>query len=156
MEKKERLAELVVDYLHGIMKELGVEGTTHIEETPGNMVISLTTNESKGLLAKNGQALYAVEQLLQAKINHHSERFMTCEFDVNRWKENRRKKVEELARSSADKALELNRKVYLDPLPPLERKWVHHALTGRVDIETTSEGKDPRRFVIIKPTSLNS
>ncbi|WP_010169399.1 Jag N-terminal domain-containing protein [Bacillus coahuilensis] len=92
VEKKERLAELVVDYLHGIMKELGVEGTTHIEETPGNMVISLTTNESKGLLAKNGQALYAVEQLLQAKINHHSERFMTCEFDVNRWKENRRKK----------------------------------------------------------------
>ncbi|WP_010169400.1 R3H domain-containing nucleic acid-binding protein [Bacillus coahuilensis] len=46
--------------------------------------------------------------------------------------------------------------MYLDPLPPLERKWVHHALTGRVDIETTSEGKDPRRFVIIKPTSLNS
>nr|MBA2607558.1 single-stranded DNA-binding protein [Actinomycetota bacterium] len=41
--------------------------------------------------------------------------------------------------------------VRLDPMPPADRKVVHDVLTPLEGIETSSEGEEPRRLVVVRP-----
>jgi spoIIIJ-associated protein len=41
----------------------------------------------------------------------------------------------------------------LEPMSSAERKIVHLALAEREDVETSSEGREPVRFVVVNPLS---
>lgn len=44
---------------------------------------------------------------------------------------------------------EYEKRVVLEPMPSFERKIIHQALSNHQNIITTSEGKEPHRYVVI-------
>ena len=54
-----------------------------------------------------------------------------------------RKVVEEVLETGEDRALE--------PMGSADRKTVHDTVNEIEGVETTSEGEDPRRYVVIRP-----
>jgi spoIIIJ-associated protein len=48
------------------------------------------------------------------------------------------------------KVRETERAVKLNPMPPRERKIIHEAVNCYEDIDTYSEGKDPKRYIVIR------
>ena len=43
----------------------------------------------------------------------------------------------------------------LEPMSPSDRKVVHDTVNELDGVETTSEGLEPRRYVVIRPTSTD-
>ena len=52
---------------------------------------------------------------------------------------------------SAQRAVEDGESVELDPMTAVERKIVHLRLKDFAGVETSSEGTEPNRFVVVSP-----
>ncbi len=53
---------------------------------------------------------------------------------------------------SAERALQSASAVELEPMTAVERKVVHLRLKDVAGVETTSEGTEPNRFVVVRPS----
>ena len=52
---------------------------------------------------------------------------------------------------SAERAVSTGQRVELEPMTAVERKVVHLRLKDYPGVETSSEGTEPNRFVVIAP-----
>jgi spoIIIJ-associated protein len=50
---------------------------------------------------------------------------------------------------AADRVRESGKMLQLEPMPALERRWIHLALRGNPDVATQSIGEEPHRRVVI-------
>jgi len=73
--------------------------------------------------------------------------------DAAGYRERRRIALEALALRSADRALSDHEPVELEPMTAVERKVVHLRLKEFDGVETTSEGTEPNRYVVVHPVA---
>jgi spoIIIJ-associated protein len=52
---------------------------------------------------------------------------------------------------AAERVAETGKMLQLEPMPPLERRWVHLALRNHPDVTTQSIGDEPQRRVVVLP-----
>ena len=71
--------------------------------------------------------------------------------DAAGYRARRRATLESLAVRAAERALESGSPVDLDPMTAVERKVVHLRLKELAGVETTSEGTEPNRYVVVHP-----
>jgi spoIIIJ-associated protein len=76
--------------------------------------------------------------------------------DAAGYRTRRRVSLEALAVRSAERALSDDRPVELEPMTAIERKVVHVRLKEFEGVETSSEGTEPNRFVVVRPVSSSS
>ena len=69
--------------------------------------------------------------------------------DIEGYKSRRKKKLEEIAHSSAARAKKRHGKVTLAPMNAYERRLIHLALVNDEGVVTHSEGEEPERYVVI-------
>lgn len=50
----------------------------------------------------------------------------------------------------AEKAIQTEKAVKLNPMPPRERKIIHEIINKYEELDTYSEGKDPKRYIVIR------
>ena len=73
--------------------------------------------------------------------------------DIAGYRARRRAELGELGRTTAEQVVASGEPMRLAPMNPFERKVVHDAV-GRVDgAESSSEGEEPRRRVVISPSA---
>jgi spoIIIJ-associated protein len=83
----------------------------------------------------------------------HAEERKEVVVDAAGYRARRRASLEALAVRSAERALADGESVELDPMTAVERKVVHIRLKEFDGVETTSEGTEPNRYVVITPAS---
>jgi spoIIIJ-associated protein len=71
--------------------------------------------------------------------------------DVNNYRHEREKLIEDLARAAAKKVVATKTEISLPSMNSYERRLVHTALAIHPDITTESVGEGKERYVIIKP-----
>ncbi|WOV84357.1 protein jag [Sporosarcina jeotgali] len=139
-------------YICQIAKDMGVEDLQISYETHGKVIhFQLESEKAAYLIGKRGSTLNALQQLAQLVANKGTGTYKVVRVDVGDYRIRREQALEQLAERMADKAIRSGQKVQLEPMPSNERKVLHHALADRLDIETYSEGKDPRRYLVIEP-----
>ena len=139
-------------YIQEIISEMGVEDLEISHETDGKMInFQLESEKAAFLIGKRGSTLNALQQLAQLVANKGTGSYKVVRIDVGDYRVRREQSLEQLAERMADKAIRSGRKVQLEPMPSNERKVLHNALADRLEIETYSEGKDPRRYLVIEP-----
>ena len=72
--------------------------------------------------------------------------------DAAGYRERRRETLERLAVRSAERARNEGEPVELEAMTAVERKVVHLRLKEFDGVETSSEGTEPNRYVVISPT----
>jgi spoIIIJ-associated protein len=72
--------------------------------------------------------------------------------DAAGYRERRRSALEALALRSAEEAVASHSPVALEPMTAVERKIVHLRLKEFDGVETSSDGTEPNRAVVITPT----
>lgn len=102
-------------------------------------------------IGKRGQTLESLQYLTNLAANRHADRFYRIELDAENYRERRQKTLEQLAFRLAEKAKRTKRKVTLEPMQAKERKLIHQTLQKDRAIETFSDGKEPRRHIVIAP-----
>jgi spoIIIJ-associated protein len=137
-----------------IMDGIGVSGRIDVEETEEVITVSCAGSELGMLIGRHGQTIDAVQYLANAVMwRRHPEDRKEVVVDAAGYRERRRTALEALAVRSAERALADHEPVELEPMTAVERKVVHLRLKEFAGVETTSEGTEPNRFVVVHPVA---
>lgn len=151
-EKKENVEpdqEKVVRILEvtkGLIENMGLNLEVEFSGTVGKNYVINISGEDKGIIiGKKGKTLNSFEYLLNSLIKD-----IRIDVDVEGFKEKRNDTLIELANKMAIKAIKTKKVIRLNPMPPRERKIIHEIINQYPELDTYSEGKDPKRYIIIK------
>jgi spoIIIJ-associated protein len=104
------------------------------------------------LIGRHGQTIDAIQYLANAIVfRRHADDRKEVVVDAAGYRARRQASLEALAVRSAQRAVQEGEPVELDPMTAVERKIVHLRLKEFAGVETSSEGTEPNRFVVVLP-----
>jgi len=137
-----------------IVDGIGVTGRIDVDESEELITVSCVGSDLGMLIGRHGQTIDAVQYLANAVMwRRHPEDRKEVVVDAAGYRERRRIALEALALRSADRALSDHEPVELEPMTAVERKVVHLRLKEFDGVETTSEGTEPNRYVVVHPVA---
>jgi spoIIIJ-associated protein len=135
-----------------VTQELGIPCRIELEEDEQAVVVTCTGADLGMLIGKHGQTIDALQYLLNAVVaKDRQDARKEVVVDAAGYRARRRATLESLAVRAAERALESGSPVDLDPMTAVERKVVHLRLKELSGVETTSEGTEPNRYVVVHP-----
>ncbi|MGI9539402.1 MAG: protein jag [Miltoncostaeaceae bacterium] len=145
----DRLEALAAAVLQGF----DIEAATEVsEDDEGNYRIAIEGGGSGDLVADGGEIVDAIQHIAnQSLARSDGGPRRRVSVDADGYRARREAALERLAERAAAEALEYSEEIELDPMTPHDRRVVHMALKERTDIETRSEGEEPRRRIIVEP-----
>ncbi|MBF2555810.1 protein jag [Listeria marthii] len=149
--EKEDGIQVAIDYLLDVATKMGAVITIDVEEVGKEVKLQIKGDSLGMLIGKHGQTLNALQYLTQLIANKTTSQYKNIIVNVGDYRERRHETLVILANKMADKALKTKRAVHLEPMPSFERKIIHAILSENDQIETHSEGRDPYRYIVIKP-----
>ena len=141
-------------FLEGLFKLLKINAETELVAEGEKIEINVTANNTTAIIGKHGGMLDAIQTLAGAVANTGRDDYKRVVVDCEDYRERREATLNKLAENLAQKAIRLGKKIKLEPMNPYERRIIHAALSEREGISTTSEGKEPNRYVVIIPENL--
>jgi spoIIIJ-associated protein len=143
---------LVRELLEGMISATGVPATVRIDDTGDEVVATLVGPDLGLLIGRHGQTIDALQYLANA-IGHraYGEDRQRVIVDAAGYRARRAATLEQAARRAAEQAAATGRRVELDPMTAAERRIVHELLKDDPEVETSSEGTEPTRFVVVLP-----
>ncbi|ARI75523.1 RNA-binding cell elongation regulator Jag/EloR [Halobacillus mangrovi] len=135
-----------------VAEQMGAPVQVKTEVNNRDISMELEGEKIAILIGKRGQTLNSLQYLAQLVVNRESDQFYTVMLDAEGYRGRRKETLENLARRLAEKAVRTGREVKLEPMPSYERKIIHTALQNHKKVETDSDGNDPRRHVVIRPS----
>jgi spoIIIJ-associated protein len=146
------LAAEARDLVQRIVEGIGVNAGIELEEHEEMITVSCTGPDLGMLIGRHGQTIDAIQYLANAAMYRgHAEDRKEVVVDAAGYRERRRASLEAIALRSAERAIASAEPVELEPMTAVERKVVHIRLKEFDGVETTSEGTEPNRFVVISP-----
>ncbi|HEX6491228.1 MAG TPA: RNA-binding cell elongation regulator Jag/EloR [Gaiellaceae bacterium] len=146
------LGASVRELLERIVRALGIHARLAIEEDEETLTASFSGRDLGLLIGKHGQTIDALQYLANAIIYRGQvEDRKAIVVDAAGYRERRKASLDTLAVRSAERAAASGQRVELEPMTAVERKVVHLRLKDYPGIETSSEGTEPNRFVVIEP-----
>ena len=108
-------------------------------------VVEFFGKDNALIIGQKGKTLNSFEYLLNSMIKN-----CKIEIDVEKFKEKRNDTLRVLAKRMAEKVSRTGKTVRLNAMPPRERKVIHEVVNKYPDLDNFSEGRDPKRYIVIK------
>jgi spoIIIJ-associated protein len=148
------LATEVRELVTRIVEGIGVSARIDVDEGEEVVTVSCVGPDLGMLIGRHGQTIDAVQYIANAVMwRHHPDDRKEVVVDAAGYRDRRRASLEALAVRSAERALADLEAVELEPMTAVERKVVHLRLKEFEGVETTSEGTEPNRYVVVKPVA---
>ncbi|QAS52863.1 RNA-binding cell elongation regulator Jag/EloR [Halobacillus litoralis] len=139
-------------FIYEVAEQMGAPVQVNTEIHQREIYMDLEGEKIAMLIGKRGQTLNSLQYLAQLVVNRESDIFYTVMLDAEGYRGRRKETLENLAQRLAEKAIRTNQEVKLEPMPSYERKIIHTALQDHKKVNTDSDGNDPRRHVVIRPS----
>jgi spoIIIJ-associated protein len=151
-EDASRLREVVERIAH----EIGVQCTVETVESDEEIRVVCDGNDLGMLIGRHGQTIDAIQYLANAIVfrGRYEERKPLI-VDAAGYRDRRQATLDALAVRMAEQASATGLRVELEPMTAVERKIVHEKLKDDPEVETTSEGTEPNRFVVVFPRHVD-
>ena len=122
-----------------------------------NVVGEGTEKESLGaLIGRKGERLSALQHLVNLLLSKKVGEWTRILVDVEDYRGRRERQLRDLANRAAERVLETGKMLQLEPMPALERRWIHLALRDHDKVATQSIGEEPNRRVVVLPRELSA
>jgi spoIIIJ-associated protein len=138
----------VVDRIVGAMAE---DFEVHVRETDETITATVEGPSAGIVIGRHGHTIDAIQHLVAAIVFPAPQGRREVIIDAQGYRARRERTLRDVAGRAADDAVREGCPMELDPMSSAERKIVHLALADRSDVETSSEGREPARFVVISP-----
>jgi spoIIIJ-associated protein len=143
--------QLAARFLNEVVAAAGIAATASVTEADGKLTATLAGDDLGVLIGRQGHTLEALQYLLHVVISRHGgPRQITL--DIGGYRARREEAVRRMARRAADEVRRTGRVSVMDPMPPGERRIAHLELQDVSDVQTESDGEEPYRRVVVKPT----
>ena len=150
--EESELAALVRELVTQITAGMGIACRIDVHEHEDSIVANCSGRDLGLLIGRHGQTIDAVQYLVNAILVRRMPGTPAI-VDAAGYRARREASLSALARRAADDALRRGDRVALEPMTAVERKIVHVELKDAEGVETTSEGTEPNRFVVVFPSS---
>lgn len=150
-DEMDRIADLAVGHLKGILELFG-ETSSSIDEYDGDegeLILDVNGGDLAVLIGRHGRTLDALQMVLTSLMSSRIKFYYPIVVDIEGYKNRRKRKLEDIALSSAERAKKRHGKVTLAPMNAYERRLIHLALVNDEGVVTHSEGEEPERHVVI-------
>jgi spoIIIJ-associated protein len=135
-----------------VIDAIGVNARIDVEEDAESVTLSCVGPNLGVLIGRHGQTIDAIQYLVNAiMFRRHADDRKEIVVDAAGYRARRRASLEALAVRSAERAVSSGERVMLEPMTAVERKVVHIRLKDFDGVETTSEGTEPNRSVVVLP-----
>lgn len=131
-----------------VMRDAELELKATIGE---DLTINLEGDDSAIIIGKHGETLKALEFLANL-IYRIDQGLPKIRFDCGGYRMRREASLVRLARSVAREVAGKRTSISLEPMSSWERRIIHMALQSNRSITTTSEGEEPMRKIVVRPT----
>jgi spoIIIJ-associated protein len=145
------VAERVRDVVERIASAIDPALTVSVAEQGTRVVAVASGGDTARLIGRHGQTIDAVQHLAAAAALPGSDGEWEIVVDTAGYRERRERRLRALALKAASRALREGRAQALEPMSSAERRIVHTILLDHDGVETASEGRDPARFVVVRP-----
>ena len=141
--------------LETLMGHLGFEATVEVaagETSRLNVVAQGDDRDSLGaLIGRKGERLSALQHLVNLMLSKEMGSWTRVLVDVEDYRGRRERQLRELADRAAARVMETGKMLQLEPMPALERRWIHLTLRDHAGVATQSIGEEPNRRVVLVP-----
>ena len=137
-------------FLERAAAAMGASCTVAVEESDEFLVATLGGPDLGLLIGRHGQTLDALQYLANA-IAFRRGAVRRVIVDAAGYRSRRESALHAIAHRSAERAVATSLRVELEPMTAIERKVVHLRLQDYPGVETTSEGDEPNRYVVVLP-----
>lgn len=150
------LKDDIVEYIKGYLKELtdlmGIKVEFETGKRESYIKVNMISDNNAILIGKNGRTMSSLQTLVKQSIQNKLGIRVNVILDANEYKQKQEKNIERLAIRLAKDVRKTKIEVKMDSMNSYERRLVHNVLTNFKGVTTISEGEEPNRYVIIKPT----
>lgn len=140
----EKCLDLTLHFLHLVPEAEVLQGD-------GCFEVELSGSDAEPLVAGDGTALWALEDLLPRFVYGLVGETVAVRVDANGFRREREAELRRRARAAAEEVDDRGRPKAIEGLSPAERKVIHEALADDPRVTSKSEGRGFRRQIVIRP-----
>ena len=141
--------------LETLMGHLGFDARVEVaagETSRVNVVAQGDDRDALGaLIGRKGERLSALQHLVNLMLSKEMGAWTRVLVDVEDYRGRRERQLRELAERAAARVVETGKMLQLEPMPALERRWIHLTLRDHASVATQSIGEEPNRRVVLVP-----
>ena len=139
--------------LEALMGHLQFEVRVDVEsgETSRLNIVGDEKEALGALIGRKGERLSALQHLVNLMLSKQMGGWTRVLVDVEDYRGRRERQLREIAQRAAQRVAETGRMLQLEPMPALERRWIHLALRDHPDVATQSIGEEPNRRIVLVP-----
>jgi spoIIIJ-associated protein len=141
--------------LETLMGHLGFDARVEVaagETSRLNVVAQGDDRDALGaLIGRKGERLSALQHLVNLMLSKEMGAWTRVLVDVEDYRGRRERQLRELAERAAARVTETGKMLQLEPMPALERRWIHLTLRENPSVVTQSIGEEPNRRVVLVP-----
>lgn len=144
--------EPIQEWIQGLVERFQPGATCEVIAERGELLAVIDGPDPSIFIGRQGHTLAALQHIVTRVVPHLvDEDCPPVNLDVGDYRDRRLKILERIADGAARRAQKTRRSVALKPMPSTDRKFVHNFLKTVSGISTVSQGREPRRYVIIEP-----
>jgi spoIIIJ-associated protein len=136
-------------FLSGLLESFGLEGTVVVRDEEGIIYAEVTGDQTEALVGPKGAVMAAVQELSRTVIQRRSRNSARVRLDIANYRSRRSEALSIYTNRLAEQLLEDGGEIMLEPMNAADRKVVHDAASKLEGISTFSEGREPRRSVVL-------
>ncbi len=152
VEQLDEDADLAADFVEGLLDILDLPGDIEIEVQENQATVTVQDVGSGLLIGRRGATLEALQELVRSSVQRQTERRTHVRVDVEGYRSRQLEKLRERCREAIAEVRETNQPVKLEPMDAYERKMMHDLAATASGVMSASEGAEPRRRVVIRPS----
>ncbi|HET7030440.1 MAG TPA: RNA-binding cell elongation regulator Jag/EloR [Candidatus Limnocylindrales bacterium] len=141
------------EILEELMRHIGFAVQVQVETGDTsrlNVVADPDGREALGsLIGRKGERLSALQHLVNLMLSRRMGEWTRVLVDVEDYRGRRERQLRDLANRAAARVEETGKMIQLEPMPALERRWIHLALRDHPQVATQSIGEEPNRRIVV-------
>lgn len=139
-------------YIKNIVEAMGLSINIETKRKENYILLKMNSDNNSILIGKNGKTLDSLQILVRQSIFVNTGIYANIILDVEDYKEKHQKSIEYLSKKLAKEVTQTGIEIKMDTMNSYERRLVHEVLRDFKGIKTESEGVEPNRCVVIKPS----
>lgn len=149
----ESQAEMAKEFVEGVVERFGLSADTTSSVEEDTVRIDVVGDNLGLLIGPRGSTADALQELTRTVVQQRrDEQSARIVVDVGGYRLRRAAALQQFAQRVAAEVVESGESHALDPMNASDRKIVHDTVNEMDAVRTTSEGEEPRRYVVIHPS----
>ena len=152
LDQLENEGDIAADYLEELLDIADLDGDLDMDVEGDRAAVSIVGAELTQLVGRDGEVLEALQELTRLAVFRETGERSRLMLDISGFRADKRTRLEKLAAETVASVRESGERAALKPMSPFERKVVHDAVAA-AGLSSESEGVEPRRYVVVLPTT---